>query len=54
MAVMQKVDGTADIILPEQLKLPPDSLCVGSKTKEEKKLNSTLINTLQEEACQAE
>jgi len=42
------------IILPEKLELPPDSLCVGSETKKEKKLNSTLMNTLQEEACQAE
>ena len=54
LAVMQKVDGTADIILPEQLELPPDCLCVGSETKEEKKLNNTLMNALWKEACQAE
>ena len=51
---MQKVDGAVDIILPEQLELPPDCLCVGSKTKKEKKLNNTLINALWEEARQAE
>jgi len=54
LAVMRKVDGAADIILPERLELPPNSLCVGSETKEEKKLNSTLMNALWEEARQAE
>jgi len=54
LAVMQKVDGAADIILPERLELPPDCLCVGSETKEEKNLNNTLMNALREEARQAE
>jgi hypothetical protein len=51
---MQKVDGTADIILPERLELSPDCLCVDSETKEGKKLNNTLMNALREEARQAE
>ncbi len=54
LAVMQKVDGAADIILPKRLELPPDCLCVGSETKEEKKLNNTLMNALRKEARQAE
>ena len=54
LAVVQKVDGAADIILPERLELPPDCLCVGSETKEEKKLNNTLMNALREEVRQAE
>jgi len=50
LAVVKKVDGAADIILPERLELPPDSLCVGMESKEEKKLNHTLMNGLREDA----
>ena len=53
LAVVKKVDSAADIILPEQLELPPDSLCVGMESKEEKKLNHTLMNALHEDACLA-
>ena len=50
LAVVKKVDGAADIILPERLELPPDSLCVGMESKEEKNLNHTLMNALCEDA----
>ena len=52
LAVVKK-DSAADIILPEQLELPCDSLCVGLEDKEEKKLNHTLMNVLCEDACLA-
>ena len=50
LAVVKKVDSAADIILPERLELPPDSLCVGMESKEEKNLNHTLMNALREDA----
>ena len=50
LAVVKKVDDAADIILPEQLELPPDPLCVGMESKEEKNLNHTLMNALREDA----
>ena len=53
LAVVKKVDGAADIILPEQLEFPPDSLCVDMESKEEKKLNHTLMNALHKDACLA-
>jgi hypothetical protein len=49
-AVVKKVDGAADIILSEWLLLSCDSLCVGVESKEEKKLNNTLMNALCEDA----
>jgi hypothetical protein len=50
LAVVKKVDGTANIILSERLLLSRDSLCVGVESKEEKKLNNTLMNALREDA----
>ena len=50
LAVVKKVDNAADIILLERLELPPDSLCVGFESKEEKRLNHTLMDALREEA----
>ena len=53
LAVVKKVDKAADIILLERLELPPDSLCVCLESKEEKKLNHTLMNALREDARRA-
>lgn len=49
-AVVKKVDGAADIILSERLLLSRDSLGVGVESKEEKKLNNTLMNALRGDA----
>ena len=50
MAVVNKVDGAADMLTGEQLKLGPDSLCIAVETNEDKKLNANLMNSLQENA----
>ena len=50
LAVVNKVDGTADTLTGEHLELDPDSLCIAAETNEDKKLNATLINSLQENA----
>jgi hypothetical protein len=50
LAVVKKVDGAPDILTGERLELGPDSLCLASETKEEKKLNANLMNSLREDA----
>jgi hypothetical protein len=50
LAVVKKVDGAPDILTGEQLELGPDSLCLASETKEEKKLNANLMSSLRESA----
>jgi hypothetical protein len=50
LAVVKKVDGGPDILTGEQLELGPDSLCLAFETKEEKKLNANLMNSLREDA----
>ena len=50
LAVVKKVDGAPDILTGERLELGPDSLCLASETKEEKKLNANLMNLLRENA----
>jgi len=50
LAVVKKVDGAPDILTGERLELGPDSLCLASETKEEKKLNANLMNSLRENA----
>jgi len=50
LAVVKKVDGAPDILTGEQFELGPDSLCLASETKEEKKLNANLMNSLRENA----
>ena len=46
LAVVEKVDGAADMLTGEQLKLHPDSLCVAFEENEDKKLNANLMNSL--------
>ena len=46
LAVIKRVDGTADTLTGEQLELDPDSLCLAVKTNEDKKLNANLMNSL--------
>ena len=48
LAVVKKVDGAADTLMEEQLKLGPDSLCLAVETNEERNLNSNLMNSLRE------
>ena len=50
LAVVNKVDGAADMLTGEQLKLGPDSLCIAVETNEDKKLNANLMNALRENA----
>ena len=50
LAVVKKMDGTADTLTGEQLELGPDSLCLAFETSEDKKLNVNLMNSLRENA----
>jgi hypothetical protein len=50
LAVVKKVDGATDTLTGEQLELGPDSLCLGSETNEDRKLNANLMNSLRENA----
>ena len=50
LAVVKKVDGAPDILTGERLELGPDSLCLASETKEETKLNATLMKSLRDDA----
>jgi hypothetical protein len=44
------VDGAADTLTGEQLKLDPDLLCLAFETTKDKKLNANLMNSLCENA----
>jgi hypothetical protein len=50
LAVVKRVDGAADTLTGEQLKLDPDLLCLAFKTTKDKKLNANLMNSLHENA----
>jgi hypothetical protein len=50
LAVIKKVDGAADMLTGEQFELGPDSLCLAFETKEDRKLNANLMNSLRENA----
>ena len=50
LAVVNRMDGAPDILTGERLELGPDSLCLAFETKEEKKLNTNLMNLLREDA----
>ena len=50
LAVVEKVDGAADMLTGEQLEFHPDSLCVAFEENEDKKLNANLMNSLRENA----
>jgi hypothetical protein len=51
LAVVKRVDGAADTLTGEQLKLDFDSLCLAFEMTEDKKLNANLMNSLHENAC---
>ena len=48
LAVMNRIEGTADRLAGEQLELDPGQLCVSFETTDERKQNDTLMT---EEAC---
>ena len=48
LAVVEKVDGAADMLTGEQLELGPDSLCLAFETNEDRKLNANLMTSLRE------
>ena len=50
LAVVEKVDGAADTLTGEQFELDSDSLCIAVETKEDKKLNEILMNSLRLDA----
>jgi hypothetical protein len=50
LAVVKRVDGSMDTLTGEQVELGPDSLCTSFETKEDKKLNAHLMDSLRENA----
>ena len=50
LAVVNKVEGTADTLTGEQFQLGPDSFCIAVEMNEDRKLNANLMNSLQENA----
>jgi hypothetical protein len=50
LAVVERVDGKVDTLTGEQLELGVEFLCVCSETQGDKKLNSSLMTSLREEA----
>ena len=51
LAVVNKVEGAADMLTGEQFELGPDSLCIAIEMNEDRKLNANLMNSLRENAC---
>jgi len=51
LAVVNRMEGTADTLTGEQLELDAGQLCVSSETADKKKKNDTLMTALREEAC---
>ena len=50
LAVVEHVDGATDALVEEEIKLPPEDLCQGFETKQEKKLNTKLMTSLCKQA----
>ena len=50
LAVVEHIDGAADTLAEEQIKLPTEDLCQGFETEQEKKLNVKLMASLHEQA----
>jgi hypothetical protein len=50
LAVVNRMEGTADRLAGEQLELDPGQLCVSLETTDERKQNDTLMTALREEA----
>jgi len=51
LAVMNKVEGAADMLTGEQIELDAGQLCLGFETTDKKKRNNMLMTALHEEAC---
>jgi len=50
LAVMKRTAGAVDILTGEQLKLDVGYLCVGTKMKEERNQNDSVMQALHEQA----
>jgi hypothetical protein len=50
LAVVDRIEGSADILVGERLELDTSYLCLGSETAEERKRNDTLMTSLRQEA----
>jgi hypothetical protein len=50
LAVVQRVDGHVNTLMEERLELDVSHLCVCDESREDKKLNSSLMDELREEA----
>ena len=50
LAIVNRMEGTADMLTGEQLELDAGQLCVSSETADEKKKNDMLMTALHEEA----
>jgi hypothetical protein len=50
LAVVERIDGATDALAEERIELPPEDLCQGFETEQEKKLNAKLMTTLREQA----
>jgi len=50
-AIVNRMEGTADMLTGEQLELDAGQLCVSFKTMDKKKQNDMLMTALCEEAC---
>ena len=50
LAVVEHVDGATDALVEEQIELPPEDLCQGFETKQEKKSNMKLMTSLHKQA----
>ena len=50
LAVVECIDGAADALGEEQIKLLPEGLCQGFETEQEKKLNMKLMTSLCKQA----
>jgi len=51
LAVMNRTEGTVDVLTGEQLELDARQICVSIETTQEKKQNETLMTSLHDEAC---
>jgi len=50
LAVMNRTEGTVDVLTGEQLELDVRQICVSIETMQEKKQNETLMTSLHDEA----
>jgi hypothetical protein len=50
LAVVERIDGATDALAEEWIELPPEDLCQGFETEQEKKSNAKLMTSLCEQA----